>query len=72
MKPYEIKKQFGNDLTFFGGMSVQKLLPFGTPQEIRDETCRADGACRPWRRFYHCPFARYARRHPDREHGGIY
>ena len=40
MNPYEIKKQFGGDLTFFGGMSVQKLLPFGTPQEIREETCR--------------------------------
>jgi uroporphyrinogen decarboxylase len=40
MNPYEIKKQFGDDLTFFGGMSVQRLLPFGTPQEIRDETCR--------------------------------
>ena len=40
MDPYEIKQQFGDELTFFGGMSVQKLLPFGTPQEIRDETCR--------------------------------
>jgi uroporphyrinogen decarboxylase len=40
MDPYEIKKQFGNQLTFFGGMSVQKLLPFGTPQQIRDEACR--------------------------------
>jgi uroporphyrinogen decarboxylase len=40
MNPYEIKQQFGRDLTFFGGMSVQKLLPFGTPQEIRSETLR--------------------------------
>jgi uroporphyrinogen decarboxylase len=40
MDPYEIKKQFGDRLTFFGGMSVQKLLPFGTPQQIRDETLR--------------------------------
>jgi uroporphyrinogen decarboxylase len=40
MNPYEIKKQFGKELTFFGGMSVQKLLPFGTPQQIRGEACR--------------------------------
>jgi len=40
MDPYEMKKQFGSELTFLGGMSVQRLLPFGTPQEIRDEACR--------------------------------
>jgi uroporphyrinogen decarboxylase len=40
MDPYETKREFGNDLTFFGGMSVQKLLPFGTPQAVRDETLR--------------------------------
>jgi uroporphyrinogen decarboxylase len=40
MDPYETKKQFGDKLTFYGGMSVQKLLPFGTPQQIRDEARR--------------------------------
>jgi uroporphyrinogen decarboxylase len=40
MNPYEMKEQFGRDLTFLGGMSVQKLLPFGTPREIRDEARR--------------------------------
>jgi len=40
MDPYGIKRQFGHALTFYGGMSVQKLLPFGTPHEIRDETRR--------------------------------
>ena len=40
MNPYEMKKQFGGDLTFLGGMSVQRLLPFGAPQQIRDETRR--------------------------------
>ena len=40
MDPYEMKRQFGGDLTFLGGVSVQKLLPFGTPQQIRDETRR--------------------------------
>ncbi len=40
MDPYAIKEQYGGRLTFYGGMSVQRLLPFGTPQEIRDETLR--------------------------------
>ncbi len=40
MDPYEMKREYGHSLAFLGGMSVQKLLPFGTPQAIRDETCR--------------------------------
>ena len=40
MDPYEIKKQFGRELSFLGGMSVQKLLPFGTPQQVREEARR--------------------------------
>lgn len=40
MDPIEIKRQFGDRLSFFGGMSIQKVLPFGTPQEVRDEARR--------------------------------
>ncbi len=40
MDPYEIKQQYGQHLSFYGGMSVQRLLPFGTPQQIRDEAKR--------------------------------
>ena len=40
MDPYKIKECFGRDLSFLGGMSVQRLLPFGTPQAVRDETRR--------------------------------
>jgi uroporphyrinogen decarboxylase len=40
MDPYETKRRFGDKLTFYGGMSVQKLLPFGTPEQIRDEARR--------------------------------
>jgi uroporphyrinogen decarboxylase len=36
----EIKRQFGAQLAFYGGMSIQKVLPFGTPQEVRDEAHR--------------------------------
>ncbi len=40
MDPYQMKRQFGDRLSFFGGVSVQTLLPRGTPQQVRDETRR--------------------------------
>jgi uroporphyrinogen decarboxylase len=40
MDPLEMKRQFGDRLTFFGGMSIQRVLPFGTPQQVRDEARR--------------------------------
>jgi uroporphyrinogen decarboxylase len=40
MDPYEIKRQYGEQLAFYGGMSIQRVLPFGTPQEVRDEARR--------------------------------
>jgi uroporphyrinogen decarboxylase len=40
MDPIEMKRQFGDRLTFFGGMSIQKVLPFGTPQQVHDEAQR--------------------------------
>ncbi len=36
----EIKKRFGNTLSFFGGISTQKTLPYATPIEVRAETRR--------------------------------
>jgi uroporphyrinogen decarboxylase len=43
MDPYEMKRQFGRQLSFFGGMSIQKLLPYGTPEQIRSEARRLMG-----------------------------
>jgi uroporphyrinogen decarboxylase len=40
MDPVFLKKTYGKDLVFFGGIDVQYLLPFGTPQMIRDEVKR--------------------------------
>lgn len=40
MDVYRIKREYGKDLTFFGGLSIQRLLPFGTPEEVRQETRR--------------------------------
>jgi uroporphyrinogen decarboxylase len=35
--PRELKKEFGNDLTFFGAINCQKTLPFGSPEDVRKE-----------------------------------
>jgi len=40
MDPYNIKKEFGEDLCLHGTVDVQGLLPFGTPQRIKDEVKR--------------------------------
>jgi uroporphyrinogen decarboxylase len=36
----DIKKRYGNKMTFWGGISTQKTLPYGTVQETRDEVRR--------------------------------
>lgn len=36
MDPEELKKRYGDKLIFHGGLDVQKLLPFGTPQQVRE------------------------------------
>jgi len=40
MDPQYLKNTYGKDLVFFGGIDVQQLLPYGTPQMIRDEVRR--------------------------------
>ena len=36
-----LKEKYGKDIVFWGGgIDTQKTLPFGTPQEVRDETLR--------------------------------
>jgi len=37
----QLKKEFGDALTFWGGgVDVQQMLPYGTPQMIEDEVKR--------------------------------
>ncbi len=36
----KLKKEYGNRLTFWGGISTQRTLPFGTPEEVKRETWR--------------------------------
>jgi hypothetical protein len=38
MNPFDLKKKFGDRVTFWGGgVDTQRTLPFGTPQEVRKE-----------------------------------
>ena len=37
---YTLKRQYHGRLAFHGGMSIQRVLPFGTPGEVRQETRR--------------------------------
>lgn len=40
MAPEELKKEFGGRVTFWGGgVDTQRTLPFGTPEEVRQEVC---------------------------------
>lgn len=34
----ELKQKYGDKLTFWGGISTQKTLPYGTPEEVAQET----------------------------------
>ena len=40
MDPYVLKREYGKDITFWGGLGSQRLVPFGTPDEIREEVKR--------------------------------
>ncbi|MFH0795516.1 MAG: uroporphyrinogen decarboxylase family protein [Candidatus Omnitrophota bacterium] len=37
MDPVVLKEQYGNRLSFEGGISVQKTLPFGTAEDVKKE-----------------------------------
>jgi uroporphyrinogen decarboxylase len=38
MNPKELKKEYGNDLTFWGGVDTQYILPFANPNAVREHT----------------------------------
>ena len=37
MNPYELKKKWGDKITFWGALGSQSTIPFGTPEEIKNE-----------------------------------
>lgn len=41
MDPVKLKQKYGRDLTFWGGgIDTQQVLPFGKPQEVREQVLR--------------------------------
>jgi uroporphyrinogen decarboxylase len=40
MDVFRLKREFGRELTFCGGVRTQDLLPRGTPEQVRDEVKR--------------------------------
>lgn len=41
-----LKKEYGKDLVFFGGIDTQELLPYGSPEDVKEmavETIRTLG-----------------------------
>lgn len=48
MEPCSLKKRFGDSITFWGGLcNTQKTLPFGTPEQIREEIKRNISCFKP-------------------------
>lgn len=43
MEPERLKGEFGDKMAFWGGINTQRILPFGTPKEVADETRRIIG-----------------------------
>ncbi len=37
MDPSRLKKEFGENLSFWGSIDIQQTLPFGTPEQVRAE-----------------------------------
>jgi len=40
MNPYDLKRKWGDRITFWGGLGSQSTIPFGTPEQIRAEVHR--------------------------------
>lgn len=47
MDPFEIKREFGSDICFWGGIDTMKVLPHGSPQEVADAVKRHIDALAP-------------------------
>ena len=41
----EMKREYGQNVVFYGGISTQRLLPFGSPEVVRDETKKIMDIC---------------------------
>jgi len=50
----DLKKKFGNKLCFQGGVSIQKTMPYGTPDDIRREVRRIAAVVRSGGGYIFC------------------
>jgi len=55
MNPYSIARQFGRDLCFHGTIDVQRLVPFGSERQVRDEVRRQLDELWPAANLYMAP-----------------
>jgi len=54
MAPAEMKRCFGDRLSFHGSISIEKTLPFGTPQDVRSEVRGRFETLAPGGGFIYC------------------
>lgn len=48
MEPHQLKRDFGNDITFWGGgIDTQNTLPHGSPEQVKEEVKRNIDALAP-------------------------
>ncbi len=47
MDPLHIKKRYGKKLALWGTLDIQRILPFGTPDEVRNEVRKLILNCAP-------------------------
>jgi uroporphyrinogen decarboxylase len=43
--PLWVKKRYGKNLSLWGGLDIQKIMPFGTPDEVSAEVARLIDGC---------------------------
>lgn len=47
MNPAQFKKRFGKNLTMYGTLDIQNIMPFGTPEDVRKEVKNLISDCAP-------------------------
>ncbi|MEM2455529.1 MAG: uroporphyrinogen decarboxylase family protein [Candidatus Bathyarchaeia archaeon] len=43
----EMKMEYGDKITLWGGLSVQETLPYGTPEKVKEKVKRTIDICAP-------------------------
>ena len=59
LDPLEVKKKWGNELSFWGTIGTQTTLPFGTPDEVRQVVRKRKQEIRRWWRTRLSPNPRH-------------